>query len=106
MLISAIGVEAKEYNFTLVNDTGMDIYAIYVSPNKEEDYGEDILGLDIIANGENADIQFDREIDVCKWDLMIENENGDDYIWEEIDLCKFSKVTLHYKDGKATPTFE
>lgn len=106
MWVGAIGAGARVYNFTLVNDAGMDIYAIYVSPTKEEDYGEDIIGLDIIPDGESSDVQFDREVDVCKWDLMIENEDGNDYVWEGIDLCKYSKVILHYEEGRASATFE
>ncbi len=96
--------ETKE--FTLVNDTGMDIYALYISPKDEDNFGEDILGLDVLADGESAEIKVDIKGDTCVWDLMIEDEDGDSYYWDEIDLCKYKRITLQYTKEKATATFE
>src|SRR6185436_11050352 len=47
---------AADQDFTLVNDTGVVIDKLYVSPHDSDDWEEDILGKDTLASGESLDI--------------------------------------------------
>lgn len=97
----------KYYNldFTLVNKTGYDISEIYVSPTKMKDWGEDIMGRDVLLNGESVDITFSTEETARKWDIYVTwvgyGEDEDVY-WTGFDLSKISTITLFYdqKTGK------
>ena len=40
------------------------------------------------------------------WDLRVEDSEGHALEWENLNLLEISKVTLHYKDGKATAETE
>ena len=40
------------------------------------------------------------------WDLRVEDSKGNAIEWENLNLLEISKVTLHYKDGKATAETE
>jgi hypothetical protein len=73
-----------------------------VSPSDDEEWGEDVLGQDILKNGEKVEIEFARKEKACKWDLKIIDADDDPIIWEEIDLCKASEITLLYEGQKPT----
>jgi len=107
LAISAQQVAAQSaQDFTLVNKTGVEIHALYVTPHNADEWGEDILGRDTLASGEILDISFSRNEKAKYWDLRIEDEDGEFIEWEKLDLLEISKVTLYYQNGKATATVE
>ena len=93
---------AGDQDFTVVNKTGVEIHKLFVSPHSSNDWEEDILGKDTLADGESVDVKFGRSAKAAHWDLKIEDSQGNSLTWENLDLLEISKVTLHYKDGKAT----
>jgi hypothetical protein len=93
---------AGDQDFTLDNETGVEIHALYVSPADKDDWGKDILGKDTLGEGESAEITFHPKEDADKWDLRVEDSKGNSIEWTDLDLTEISKVTLHLKDGKAT----
>lgn len=94
----AASAMAGSQDFTLVNETGVEIHEIYLSPSNSNDWEEDVLGDDVLADGEEIDIEFDGS-DEKYWDLMIKDQDGNDITWEKINLKETSVITLHY-DGK------
>jgi len=105
LLVLAAGagsMSAGDLDFTLVNDTGLTINEFYVSPSNDNEWGEDVLGRDVLAHGERLDITFSRKETECMWDLKIVDADKDDVIWEDINLCKASEITLQYKGKHAT----
>lgn len=93
-------------DFTLVNKTGVEIYALYVTPHSANKWGEDILGIDTLAANEVADISFSPRERAKFWDLRVEDEEGTYIEWERLNLLEISKVTLYYNNGKATAVVE
>lgn len=89
-------------DFTLVNKTGLTINELYVSPSNDDEWGEDVLGADILKDAAKVDIEFARKEKACKWDLKIVDEDEDDITWEDIDLCQASEITLKYEGKKPT----
>jgi len=100
-LLAATAAVAGEQDFTVVNKTGVEIHKLFVAPHSSDDWGEDILGKDTLADGETLDITFSRHETATHWDLKIEDSEGHSVEWESLNLKEISKVTLHYKDGKA-----
>ncbi|HEY0006012.1 MAG TPA: hypothetical protein VGB17_14620 [Pyrinomonadaceae bacterium] len=101
MLLVPTAFAQGRQDFTLVNATGVEINAVYVSPHSVNDWEEDILGQDTLANGDSVDITFSRKERAAKWDLRIEDKDGNAIEWENLNLLEISKLTLHYKNGKA-----
>lgn len=97
---------AADQDFVLVNDTGFTIDQVFVSPAAATDWQEDVLGQDVLEDGDDVEINFSRKETECAWDIMIVNSDGDKYYWKKIDLCKYATITLHYEDGKAWADFE
>jgi hypothetical protein len=90
-------------DFQLVNDTGKDFYAVYLTDTDTQDWGEDILPEDIVKDGDTIDITFE-DVDgnsLCSWDLRLTHDASEvDYIYiNQIDLCEVSILTLYIDEG-------
>ena len=92
---------AGKQDFVLHNETGVEIHEVYVSPVTADDWEEDVLGKDPLANGESVKITFDDRDKHSHWDLKVVDAKGNGIEWHDLNLVEISEVTLHYKDGKA-----
>lgn len=100
-LMASSAARAGDQDFTLINKTGVEIHALHVAPHSSDEWGEDILGKDTLADGESLDITFGKRDRAHHWDLRIEDEKGNSLTWENLNLMEISEVVLHFKDGKA-----
>jgi hypothetical protein len=100
MLIPSVFAQGAQ-DFMLVNKTGVEINKVFVSPHSVNDWEEDVLGQDTLANGESVNIHFSRTEKAAKWDLRIEDSDGNGIEWTNLNLLEISTLTLHYKNGKA-----
>ncbi|MGE0491872.1 MAG: hypothetical protein AB7S38_21855 [Vulcanimicrobiota bacterium] len=85
---------AGEQDFELFNRTGVDIYALYVSPSGTDNWEEDLLGGKVIQNGATVNIQFDGASEAELWDIRVEDSEGNALEFEEINLLEASQVIL------------
>ena len=103
LLIAAFGstvAVAGTQDFTLVNRTGLTIQELYISASTTDDWEEDVLGVDVLADGESVEITFSPKEKAATWDLKVVDSEGDSIVWEDLNLNDISRVTLHYgKDG-------
>jgi hypothetical protein len=82
-------------DFTIVNKTGHIVASLNVSPTSKDEWGPDILGSDVLRDGESGKITFDRAADECKWDLKATYDDGDTTEMKDVDLCEVATVTLN-----------
>jgi hypothetical protein len=100
--VTVTAAQRRNLDFTLVNKTGVDIMEVYLSPTSDNEWGEDVMGKDILANGEKVDITFSSAETECNWDLKIVDEDDDDIIWTKLNLCTANEITLMYEGKKPT----
>jgi hypothetical protein len=100
LMLCAAGLFAGKQDFTLVNKTGVEVFSVYVSPTKEAEWGEDVLGRDTLPSGESVEIVFDRKEKGKYWDIMVTDEEGNALYWEKLNLLEIGTVTLHYDADK------
>jgi hypothetical protein len=86
--------DATNQNFTLNNNTGHVVVTLNVSPNNEDAWGPDILGRDVLANGESAQISFPRTETQCLWDIRATYDDGDTTDARGVNLCELTTVNL------------
>ena len=98
--------DAASQDFSLVNETGVEIDKVYISPHDKDDWEEDILGQDTLPNGQSVDIKFNRDETAAEWDLKVEDKQGNSIEWHDLNLLKISKVTLHYDQNTKKATAE
>jgi len=101
MLVAANFAVAGDQDFTLVNHTGVEIHKLYTSPHSSDEWEEDVLGEDTLADGESLDITFPKREKAAHWDLRVEDSKGNSLTFTDVNLKETSEVVLHYKDGKA-----
>ena len=106
LLAGATLAAAGTQDFTLVNETGVDIAELYIAPSASEDWEEDVLGTDILKDGASVDISFSPKLKAKTWDLMVVDGDGDEITWTELALNEISTITLHFENGKPTATLE
>lgn len=90
---------AGAQDFVLVNNTGADIYVVNISPTSTNDWEEDILGSDILEDGEEVRVNFGVGR-TRYWDIQAVFEDDSTISWYKIDLLETSRVTLA-RDGTA-----
>jgi hypothetical protein len=106
--LPAAADDAKQ-DFKLVNATGYELKALYVSPTKSDDWGDDILGQDVLSDGQAVNVHFSPKVQTCKWDLKVTySDDNSNAVWQEIDLCSVDKITIHYdrKNDVTKATFD
>ena len=91
---AATAAFAAQQDFTIVNHTGQAIITLNVSPADSDAWGPDILGADILAADEEAEISFSNDEEQCSWDIRVTYEDGDTGDWRGIDLCETVTVEL------------
>ena len=91
---AATAAYAAQQDFTIVNNTGQAILTLNVSPADSNQWGPDILGMDVLGADEQAEISFDNDEEQCSWDIRVTYEDGDTGDWRGIDLCETVTVEL------------
>lgn len=87
---------AADQDFTIVNKTGYPLKHIHVSEATNNSWDEDILGRDILNDGESLDVKFNKADKTCKWDLKVTYDDSETAVWENLNLCQINKVTLRW----------
>jgi hypothetical protein len=109
-LFSLLGVtpsfaEGKQ-DFTLHNATGKVITEVYVGPTKSEEWGDDVMGKEVVGDGESVLITFHPKATINHWDIKVVFDDGKWNFWTNFDLSTISDVTISFKDGKPWATWK
>ena len=94
-LLCATAAWAAAQDFTLVNGTGKTVMTINISPTGEDEWGPDLLGANVMEDGQSASVSFDVEEGRCLWDVRATYDDGDTGDWRGLDLCEISTITLN-----------
>ena len=94
--VTASTAFADPRDFTLVNNTGSVISEVYVSPSNLTDWGEDVLGRDVLLPGENVDIVFQKFTPGnCLYDVKVITDEGNEGELDQVNLCETHTVTFN-----------
>ena len=103
------GAQEAKQDFRLVNKTGYELKALYVSPSKSDDWEEDVLGQDTLSDGQAVNVHFSPKTKTCKFDLKVTYSDDDSSaVWHDIDLCAVEKITIKYnrKSDQTSASFD
>lgn len=94
-LSAATSAFADPRDFTLNNTSVVDIAQIYVSPSDMADWGDDILGTQVLPSGQAANVTFRRFDGVtCNFDIKVLGTGGQEGYLYKVDLCSVTNVTF------------
>ena len=84
---------AANRHVDIVNKTGKTLKHFYASTTGTDSWEEDILGRDVIADGETFDIDVDDGSGACKYDFKAVFENGASSVHNNVNVCQVSSFT-------------
>ncbi len=100
-------VFASDLDFELVNKTGRDFEAIYISASADKTWHGNLL-----ANGQKLDahgtlkIRFPDQDTAPAWDINIVDADGLSVAFEDVKLSGVNRVILSEKDGAISAAVE
>jgi hypothetical protein len=81
--------------FTIINDSSVDLHYFYTTPSSDESWGDDLLAeLGVLAAGYQATANINDSSGECVYDFKFLGENGEELIVSEIDICSLDSYTL------------
>lgn len=89
-------------DFSLVNRTGYQINEVYVGPSSSPNWGNDVLGSQVLGTGRQVQVRFPRSSSECAYDLKVVYSDGDTTEWRRINLCQISTITLTWNQARRT----
>lgn len=102
-IATPVAAQQARQDFVLVNRTGYELSNVYVSPNRSNDWEDDVLGQDTLEDGQRVNIRFKRSVTTCRWDLkVIYSVDDSNAVWSNIDLCKIERITIRYNKNTDT----
>ena len=83
----------------IVNNTGYDVYYLYISPSDSDDWGGDILGEEILENGKTFTFELPYPLSSYdEYDIGMEDEDGDTYIKWEVTVTNNARIVFTVDD--------
>jgi hypothetical protein len=104
-LLLASAAVAGTQDFTLINQTGVDVFELFISESRSDEWEEDVLGENVLLDGERIDITF-RGRRACMWDMLANDEAGDGIAFQAINLCETSVVVLRCNEEECWAEYE
>jgi len=98
--------EELNLDFTLHNATGKVLKEVFVGPTSSEEWGSDVMGKDVVGDGESVHLSFHPKATAKHWDLKIVFDDGKSTVWTDFDLTTIDDITISYKDGKPWATWK
>ena len=95
VLVLAQGALADPRDFELDNNGSVDIAYVYVSPSATDDWGDDLMGTDVLPSGQSVNINFAKfDGSTCQYDVKVVGVGGEQGYLYKVDLCSVTTVTF------------
>jgi hypothetical protein len=95
--VSSVSAQGKQ-DFDLVNQTGITIVEVYITPHNAKDWGDNVFTDDEpLKNGDKTTILFSRKEKSKYWDLYVVDKADNHFQWDNLNLLEISEVTLIQK---------
>jgi len=94
---------AQALTFDVVNNTGVTLVDVYVTPAEQNNWGNDILPNNLFENGATITVTIPANYgETCMFDMKITDGSGGHIVFTNIDACKLIKLQIN---GDATYSY-
>src|SRR6266568_9688271 len=95
VLVMVQSAFADPRDFELRNNSSVDLAYVYVSPSATDDWGDDILGVDVLPAGQMVNVSFKKfDGTTCNYDVKVVGTGGESGVLYKVDLCSVSFVSF------------
>ncbi len=84
---------AQDVKYQLVNDSGLTLMEFYTSVADEGDFGDDILGANVLPAGDTGSVTIPNASDSCDRDLRFVFEDGSEQV-KRANVCDAASYTI------------
>lgn len=92
----------------IINNTGVDFYALAMSPANQETWGDNLL-TEVLANGESGVTEMTFTQDTFVWDILVQDKEENQLVFFEVDFSvaptENAKLMMKVKDGNYVAVF-
>ncbi|NKE48069.1 hypothetical protein HB662_25045 [Roseomonas frigidaquae] len=92
-------------DFSMINRSGYQIDQIYVGPSSSPNWGSDLLGSNVLRNGQTFNVTFPNRSPECLWDIKVVYNDGDQSELRQANLCRISRITIHWDRNRNDSRF-
>ena len=96
MCLSSVAEAQGRQDFTMINRSGYQINEIYVGPSSDPNWGRDLLGQNVLANGRTFNVTFSGNSNECRYDIKIVYEDRDQSELRRVNLCLVNRVIMYW----------
>ena len=89
---------ADRQDFTVVNKTEDVMTELRVSSSGSDDWGRDILEVDVVASGDSGTVTFTGDAPDCLYDIKAIFTNGKEVDERQLNLCEIGTVNISEDD--------
>lgn len=93
-------------SFILVNHIGTAIVSLRVSPSLADNWGNNLLGKQQLADKGEAPVSFTADKQTELWDLQTIDPKGEETEWPGVPLNEAKKVILSFEDDEPVVTYQ
>lgn len=93
LVLAAAPALAADHRVEIVNKTGLAMKHFYASVTTTKSWEEDILGRDVLDDGESVEVDIDDGSGKCHFDFKAVFENGASLEKADIDVCTVTTFT-------------
>jgi hypothetical protein len=95
-LFSVNNLSAQALTYDVVNNTGVTLVDVFVTPSETGNWGNDILPGSLFENGMTIAVTIPADYGTtCLFDMKITDEVGGSVIFSGIDACKLVKLQIN-----------
>ncbi|MCP4439607.1 MAG: hypothetical protein GY810_11750, partial [Aureispira sp.] len=99
VLLLSTSAFSQALTFDIHNETGIDLYGVFVSPNEDPNWGEDVLPTELFSAETTVKIDIGEDYgESCSFDVKVTDGEGSEIVFEGVDLCELRSIIL-YEDG-------
>lgn len=103
LLVAGPARAEGDQDFVLHNHLGKPIMHVYVTEADNQKWEDDVLGSDILDDGDDTRITFaGYKSGVCKFDVKVVDADDDAWVVKGLDACNTTDLTLTRTNGKVT----
>ena len=83
--------DGQDRRVRIINATGVTMTHFYASNSGQDEWQEDILGQDVLANGASVRINIDDGSGACLYDFKARFSDGDELERYRINVCQITE---------------
>ena len=98
LLLGTFVASAQELpTIRIVNNTGYTICYLFVSSSESDDWGEDLLGEDVLEDGKTFTYKLSQPLNQF-YDIVAEDEDGDTYYKWNVTITNNARIVFTLED--------